>query len=161
MGGEAGCAEAVNASRLAAPPDDTTTRRRTNAANSFASDPGRGRDRFGCYGLRVRRPSGSGSGFPGDHLRAGCLELDLRGLTFECEKPILVRYKQWNIPGQKVDLIVAGVVLVEIKAVPKLRPVHRAQVVSYLKTLDLKVGLLMNFKAAVLKDGFQRVVNSC
>ena len=93
--------------------------------------------------------------------RAYCLELDLRGLTFECEKPILVRYKQWNIPGQKVDLIVAGVVLVEIKAVPKLRPVHRAQVVSYLKTLDLKVGLLMNFKAAVLKDGFQRVVNSC
>jgi GxxExxY protein len=62
--------------------------------------------------------------------RAYCLELNLRGLKFECEKAIEVQYKDWRIPGQKVDLIVEGIVLVEIKVVPKLRPIHRCQVLS-------------------------------
>ena len=91
--------------------------------------------------------------------RAFRLELDSRQLRFECEKPILVRYKDWTIPGQKVDLIVEDVVRVEIKVVPRLRPIHRVQVISYLKTIGLRVGLLMNFNAVVLKQGLQRVVN--
>ncbi|MBA2305373.1 MAG: GxxExxY protein [Acidobacteria bacterium] len=53
--------------------------------------------------------------------RAFCLELDARGVAFETEKQILVRYKSWSIPGQRIDLIVGGAVLVEIKALPKLR----------------------------------------
>jgi GxxExxY protein len=69
------------------------------------------------------------------------------------------RYKQWTIPGQTVDLIVEDIVLVEIKTVPRLRPVHRKQVLSYLKTMDLRIGLLMNFSAEVLKQGLGRVVN--
>ncbi len=85
--------------------------------------------------------------------RAFCLELESRGLQFETEKPILVRYKDWEIPGQKVDLIVEGIVLIEIKTVPRLRPIHRAQVLSYLRTLELRVGILMNFNVPVLKDG--------
>ena len=91
--------------------------------------------------------------------RAYRLELDDRGLKFECKKPIVVRYKDWDIPGQTVDLLVEGVVLVEVKAVPRLRPLHRAQVLSYLRTMRLRVGLLMNFNVPVLKDGLQRVVN--
>ena len=91
--------------------------------------------------------------------RAYCLELDSRNLSFECEKPILVAYKQHQIPGQTVDLIVNGIVLVEMKTVPRLRPVHRAQVISYLKTLKLRVGLLINFNVPVLKDGLRRIVN--
>lgn len=91
--------------------------------------------------------------------RALCLELDSRDLRFECEKKIEVRYKQWTIPGQTVDLIVEDIVLVEIKTVPRLRPVHRKQVLSYLKTMDLRIGLLMNFSAEVLKQGLGRVVN--
>jgi GxxExxY protein len=87
-----------------------------------------------------------------------CLEMDLQGLKFEREKPIDVIYKQWKIPGQRVDLLVEGLVLVEIKSVPKLRKVHSSQVVSYLKTMDLRIGLLVNFKARVLKEGFKRVV---
>jgi GxxExxY protein len=87
------------------------------------------------------------------------LELEARGLAFEGEKPILVRYKQWEIPGQTIDLLVEGMVLVEIKAASRLRPIHRAQVLSYLRTLDLRVGLLMNFNVPLLKDGLQRVVN--
>ena len=91
--------------------------------------------------------------------RAYCLELDSRKLRFESEKPILVRYREWQIPGQRVDLIVEGIVLVEIKTVPRLKPLHRAQVLSYLKTLGMRVGLLMNFNVPVLKDGIQRIVN--
>lgn len=90
--------------------------------------------------------------------RAFCLELDARGVPFETEKPILVRYKAWEIPGQKVDLLVAGVVLVEIKTVPKLKQIHTHQILSYLKTLDLRLGLLMNFKQRLLRDGLKRVV---
>ena len=90
--------------------------------------------------------------------RATCLELDARGLKFECEKAIEVRFKEWRIPGQKIDLLVEQFVLVEMKVVPKLRPLHTAQVVSYLKTLDLQIGLLINFNVTVLKDGFKRVV---
>jgi GxxExxY protein len=89
--------------------------------------------------------------------RAFTLELGSRGLRFETQKPIVVRYKEWEIPGQKVDLIVASVVLIELKVVPRLKPVHRHQVQSYLRTTDLKIGLLMNFRTSLLKDGLRRV----
>jgi GxxExxY protein len=62
------------------------------------------------------------------------------------------------IPGQKVDLIVEGVVLVEIKTVPRLKPLHRNQVRSYLKTTGLKIGLLLNFNSSLLKNQMKRVV---
>jgi GxxExxY protein len=90
--------------------------------------------------------------------RAFCLELDSRGITFECEKAIMVRYKLREIPGQKVDLIVGGLVLVEIKAVPKLREIHYSQTISYLRTTGLRLGLLMNFNVRLLKDGLKRVI---
>ena len=92
------------------------------------------------------------------YVRALHLELAEQKLTFEAERSILVRYKQWEIPGQTVDLIVESSVLIEAKVVPKLCPIHRLQVLSYLKTLDLRIGLLINFNAPVLKDGFKRVI---
>ena len=90
--------------------------------------------------------------------RAFCLELDSRGVSFECEKRIMVRYKSWTIPGQKIDLIVEGKVLVELKAVPKLRKIHQQQVISYLKATDLRLGLLMNFNTRLLREGLKRIV---
>ena len=90
--------------------------------------------------------------------RAFCLELDSRGISFECEKPVDVQYKQWKIPGQRIDLIVSGVVLVEIKAVSKLKQLHQRQVISYLKTTGLRVGLVMNFNTILFKHGLRRVV---
>ena len=89
--------------------------------------------------------------------RAFRLELDSRQIPYESDKPILVKYRDWQIPGQKVDLIVAGIVLAELKVVPRLRPVHRHQVQSYLRTTNLPVGLLMNFNVTLLKDGLQRI----
>ena len=111
---------------------------------------------IGC-GIAVHRELGPGFKEKIYH-RAYRLELDSRGLAFESDKPILVKYRQWAIPGQTVDLIVAGVVLVELKAVPRLRPFHQRQVISYLRTTGLRVGLLMNFNAALLKEGIQRIV---
>src|SRR5687768_270090 len=77
--------------------------------------------------------------------KAFCLELDYRGLKYECEKVVTVKYRQWEIPGHKVDLIVEGIVIVEIKAVPRLRDIHGAQLRAYLKATGLRVGLLINF----------------
>ena len=90
--------------------------------------------------------------------RAFCLELGARGIQYECEKKIQVKYKQWKIPGQKVDLVVGDAVLVELKAVPCLKKVHRRQVLSYLKTMDLRIGLLMNFNATFFKTNIKRVI---
>jgi GxxExxY protein len=90
--------------------------------------------------------------------RAFCLELESRGIKCECEKRIDVRYRQWLIPGQRIDLIVESIVLVEIKVVPRLKKLHTSQVLSYLKTTGLRVGLLLTFNTPMFKDGLRRVV---
>ena len=91
---------------------------------------------------------------------AFCLELNERGIPFEREKKINVRYKRWVIPGQRIDLVVEGIVVVELKAVSKLLEVHGRQVRSYLKTMELHAGLLVNFNVALLKNGLRRVVRT-
>lgn len=99
-----------------------------------------------------------GPGFKGlIYHRAFCLELDANGIAYQSELPIMVKYKSWTIPGQKVDLIVGRLVLVEIKAVPKIKRVHQCQVVSYLRTLDMRLGLILNFAAELMKHGIRRV----
>ena len=87
-----------------------------------------------------------------------CLEMDATGLSFEREKAIIVRYRQWEIHGQRLDLVVAGLVIVEIMAVPRLKELHRRQVVSYLKATHLQLGLLLNFNVSVLRSGIRRVI---
>ena len=90
--------------------------------------------------------------------RAYCLELDAQGLKFECEKKILVPYKHHWIDGHRLDLVIEGVVIVELKAIPRITDLHRAQVLSYLKATGLRLGYVMNFNSEVLKDGTKRVV---
>ena len=90
--------------------------------------------------------------------KAFCLELDQRGMKFECEKSVTVVYKGTPIPGQKIDLVVEGLILVELKPVPRLRPLYQRQVISYLKTTDLPIGLLMNFNTTLFKNGVRRVL---
>jgi GxxExxY protein len=90
--------------------------------------------------------------------RAFRLELESRGIRFESEKPILVKYRDWLIPGQKTDLIVEETVLVKLKAVPRIRPMHRYQVQSYLRTTSLPIGLLLNFNAPLMKQGTLRIL---
>ncbi len=112
-----------------------------------------------CIGAAISVHRELGPGFREKiYQRAYRLELDSRGLKYEAEKSIEVRYRDWLIPGQRIDLLVAEVVLVEIKAVPQLRPLHEWQVLSYLKTTGLRVGLLMNFNTRLLKHGLKRIV---
>ena len=108
-------------------------------------------------GLTIHRHLGPGFRERIYH-QAFLLELDARGIPFEAQKAIGVRYKSWVIPGQRVDLLVAGVVVIEIKAVPRLASIHSLQLLSYLKTMDLRLGLVMNFNGRLFKDGVRRVV---
>jgi len=86
------------------------------------------------------------------------IELNARRIRFEHERPLLVNYRGIAIPGQRVDLVVEGLIVVELKAVVRLDDVHRAQLISYLRTSGLRGGLLMNFRVSVLQRGLQRIV---
>jgi len=90
--------------------------------------------------------------------KAMCIALDRAGLSFECEKPIAVFYEGIALTGQRVDLVVGNVVVVELKAVVRFEQIHRAQVISYLKTMSLRAGLLVNFRVPLLHQGIQRIV---
>jgi GxxExxY protein len=87
-------------------------------------------------------------------------ELTERGLTVERQKPVPIAYKGLRFDeGFRIDLLVAGEVVVELKCVETLLPIHDAQVISYLKLCGLKVGLLLNFKVPVLRQGIRRFAN--
>lgn len=90
--------------------------------------------------------------------KAMCIALTKAGLVFECEKPIEVLYDGVALKGQRVDLVVSGLVVVELKAVTRLESVHERQVVSYLRTLGLRAGLLINFQVTLLHRGLKRIV---
>ena len=90
--------------------------------------------------------------------KAMCLELRAHALTFDSEKAIEVQYRDEPIGTHRVDLLVQGLVVVELKAVEAIDPVHRKQVVSYLKATKLRLGLLINFDVELLKHGLKRVV---
>ena len=87
-------------------------------------------------------------------------ELELRGISFEFEKPLPLEYKGIRLNcGYRLDLLVAGKVIVEVKSVAALAPIHEAQLLTYLKLTGVKVGLLMNFNVVMLKDGLRRLVH--
>lgn len=91
--------------------------------------------------------------------RALRYELALRGFTSEEELPIAVQFKDIRIDGQRLDLLIERRVIVELKCAEKLTPIHDAILLSYLKTMNLRLGLLLNFKTVTLKDGgIKRVV---
>lgn len=90
--------------------------------------------------------------------RALCLELKASGLTHETEKQITVSYRGHTVGVQRLDIVVEGKVLVELKAVAALDYVHKAQALSYLRASGLRLGLLINFNVALLKDGIRRIV---
>lgn len=86
--------------------------------------------------------------------------LGQRGMAVERQKPVSFQFDGMQFEDAfRVDLFVEGRVVVELKSVEKLAPVHTKQVLTYLRLLELPVGLLINFGAARLKDGVLRVVN--
>ena len=87
-------------------------------------------------------------------------ELVKAGLKVEKEKPLPIVYKEVRLDhGYRIDLLVENKVVIELKTVEYLTNVHNAQILTYLKLGDFKLGLLMNFHVILLKDGLKRFVN--
>ena len=89
-----------------------------------------------------------------------CRELALRKIPFERQRPLPVAYKGTKLDcGYRLDMLVAGSVVVEIKALEKVLPIHEAQLLTYLRLGGWKIGLLVNFNVPVLKSGIKRMAN--
>src|SRR5205823_462307 len=88
-----------------------------------------------------------------------CFELTERRLGFRRQVPLPIIYKEVRLDcGYRMDLVIENRLIVELKTVEKLLPIHQAQMLTYLRLSGLHTGLLMNFNSAVLKDGLKRVV---
>ena len=91
-----------------------------------------------------------------------CLEYELEkaGLTVACEVPLTVKYESVTIDaGFRIDMIIQQTVIIENKNVDKIAPIHEAQLLTYLKLTNLKLGFLLNWNVPLMKDGIKRMVN--
>ena len=87
-----------------------------------------------------------------------CVELDERNVKYERQKRIELDYKGRRIGNLFADIIVENRLVVEVKSVQSLAPIHSAQLITYLRLTNLKTGLLVNFNVEVLRDGIKRIV---
>jgi GxxExxY protein len=108
-------------------------------------------------GIEVHRRLGPGLD-EGSYSAALAIEFRLRSIPFVRQVVIDIPYKGEIVGKRRLDFIVGGRLIVELKAVVELTELHKAQVRTYLKITGLELGLLMNFETAVLKDGIRRVI---
>jgi GxxExxY protein len=88
-----------------------------------------------------------------------CYELGQSGLGFRRQVPLPIVYKSVRLDcGYRIDVVVEKQVILELKTVDRLMPIHEAQMLTYLKLSGLHIGLLLNFNSAVLKDGMRRMM---
>ena len=106
--------------------------------------------------IEVHRRLGPGL-LEGLYEEALCIELDERKLRFERQKLLALDYRGRAIGNYFIDLVVENSVIIELKAVGKLAPVHEAQLLSYLKLANLHIGLLINFNEETLMHGVKRL----
>src|SRR5688572_25873432 len=108
--------------------------------------------------IEVHRETGSGL-LESTYEQCLCRELSLREIRFEYQKPLPIMYKGMKLDcGYRIDILVEGVLIVEVKAIEKLLPIHEAQLLTYLRLSGCQVGLLINFNVEVLRLGIKRVV---
>jgi GxxExxY protein len=89
-----------------------------------------------------------------------CREFDLRSIRYERQKEIPLEYKGLKLScSYRIDILVADLVILEIKACEALLGIHEAQLLTYLKLMGLKIGLLINFNVPILKNGIKRIAN--
>ena len=88
-------------------------------------------------------------------------ELELKGISFQEEVPLAVKYKGLDFESAyRLDILVADKVVLEPKAIEHLLPIHEAQLLSYLRLAGKKLGLLINFNVPALRSGIRRIVNN-
>lgn len=92
------------------------------------------------------------------YANAMAVELTVRSIPHSSQTVFTVRYRDVPVGIHRLDLVVRNCVVVELKAVKALEPIHQAQLMAYLKASKIKVGLLMNFAGATFKEGVKRVV---
>ena len=110
--------------------------------------------------IRLHRNLGPGL-LESVYLKLLARRLERLGFRVERQKRVSFDYDGIRFePGLRVDLLVNGVVVVELKSVKKLKPVYAKQLLTYLRLLDLRVGLVINFGGETLKEGLRRVVNN-
>ncbi|HEX2887492.1 GxxExxY protein [Vineibacter terrae] len=88
-----------------------------------------------------------------------CRELELAGIHFKRQMPLPIGYKGLRVEeAYRLDIVVDARLILDVKAVEKLAPIHEAQRLTYLKLSGLKIGLLLNFNAPMLKEGIRRLI---
>jgi GxxExxY protein len=89
-----------------------------------------------------------------------CHELLLRGVSFERQKPLIVKYKGKILEcGYRLDMVIENRIILELKSCEKIDPIHKAQLLTYLKLSGLHLGLILNFNVPVMRNGVVRIVN--
>ena len=110
--------------------------------------------------VKVHRTLGPGL-FESAYQQCLAHELRQRGLQIECELAQPIRYEGLLIDaGYRIDMLVEGTVIIENKAVAELLPIHEAQLLTYLKLRDCRLGFLLNWNVRLMKDGIRRRVNN-
>lgn len=109
---------------------------------------------IGCA-IAVHRELGPGL-LEATYEEALCIEFELAGLSFRRQMSVPVLYKGRNIGEYRLDLLVEDAVVVEVKSVEKFQSVFEAQLLTYLRVTNKKIGLLINFNSRLLKDGIKR-----
>jgi GxxExxY protein len=90
-----------------------------------------------------------------------CKELTLKGISYSTQLPLPIKYKGMVLDcGYRIDLLVEGRLLVELKAIEKLLPIHEAQLLTYLRLGGWQIGLLINFNVPILTNGIKRLANN-
>jgi GxxExxY protein len=109
-------------------------------------------------GFKVHRTLGPGL-LESVYQRCLCIELDRRGITYDTETSVPVIYEGVRLEaGLRLDLIVEKSLIVEIKSTEKLLPIHKSQLLTYLKLSGLRLGLLINFNTPMFSEGVKRVI---
>ena len=95
------------------------------------------------------------------HEKCLCHELKLRGLPFDSQKPLPLFFKGEKIDcGYRLDIVVDNAIILELKSCEEIEPIHKAQLLTYLKLSGLTLGLILNFSAPLMRDGIVRIVNN-
>lgn len=85
--------------------------------------------------------------------------MDLNGIAHACEAPLPIEYKGISLEyGYRVDVLVEGALIIELKSVKNIDPIHEAQILTYMKLSGIQAGLMFNFNVTKLKDGMKRYV---
>ena len=90
-----------------------------------------------------------------------CHELSSQSLSIEIQKPLAINYKGIKLDcGYRLDIVVENTIILELKSCEKIEPIHKAQLLTYLKLSGLNLGLILNFNVPVMRDGIVRIVHA-